>query len=29
MADFRLITGSDAGNSDYAADGGGKFFGAE
>ena len=33
MSDFRLITGSDAGNSDYARDndtgkaGGGKFFG--
>ena len=28
MSDFRLITGSDAGNSDYASDGGGGFFGA-
>lgn len=28
MSDFRLITGSDAGNSDYASDGGGGIFGA-
>jgi len=27
--DMRLITGSDAGNSDYASDGGGKFFGQD
>ena len=26
---MRLITGSDAGNSDYAADGSGKVFGAD
>jgi len=26
--DMRLVTGSDAGNSDYASDGGGGFFGA-
>jgi len=27
--DMRLVTGSDAGNSDYASDGGGKFFGQD